>query len=261
MRKAFHILIWLVITTFLVFTIGFTSDKRAETKCKDIRIEIPDGENYRFFDNKDVERILGGNSLNLKGYTIGEINTRKIEEIFMKSSYVKKVEIYSTIDGVITIKIRQRIPVVRIITTGGATYYIDKDGYILPASTKFAPHILVASGDFNMGNQLRESMCLNKVEDKEFYKSWYDVLAIAKYINGVDFLKAQIVQLYLNSKKVFELIPRVGAHQIILGDSSELEHKFFKLEVFYKEGLKKEGWNKYQKIDLRFKNQVICTKR
>ena len=179
----------------------------------------------------------------------------------MKSSYVKKVEIFSTVDGVMTIKIKQRIPVVRVITSDGTTYYIDKDGYILPASRKFSPHILVASGDFNMGNQLKETLCLNEIEDKEYYKPWFDVLTLAKYINKVDFLKAQIVQMYLNSKKVFELIPRVGAHQIILGDASDLENKFFKLEVFYKEGLKKEGWNKYQKIDLRFKNQVICTKR
>jgi cell division protein FtsQ len=261
MKKAIQIFIWLAIGVFLVVTIGFTSDKRAELKCTDIRIEIPDGEIYRFFDDRDVERILGGNSLNLKGHVVAEINTRKIEEIFLKSSYVEKVEIFSTVDGVITIKIRQRIPVVRVITSGGATYYIDKDGYIMPASRKFAPHILVASGDFNMGNQLKETMCLNEIEDKNFYKPWFDVLTLAKYINKIDFLKAQIVQLYLNSKKLFELIPRVGAHQIILGDASDLENKFFKLEVFYKEGLKKEGWNKYQKIDLRFKNQVICTKR
>ncbi len=179
----------------------------------------------------------------------------------MKSSYVKKVEIYSTVNGVITIKIRQRIPVVRVITSGGVTWYIDKDGYILPASRKFVPHILVASGDFNMGNQLRETLCLNEVKDKDFYKAWFDVLNVANYIDNVDFLKAQIVQIYLNSNKIIELIPRVGAHQIILGDASDLENKFFKLEVFYKEGLKKEGWNKYQKIDLRFNNQVICTKR
>ena len=261
MRKVFHILIWLIIGVYLVLTIGFTSDKRAETKCTDIRVEIPDGEIYRFFDNKDVEGILGGYNLNIKGLTIEKINTRKIEEIFMKSSYVKKVEIFSTVDGVMTIKIKQRIPVVRVITSDGTTYYIDKDGYILPSSRKFSPHILVASGEFNMGNQLRETMCLNEIKDKEYYKPWFDVLTLAKYINKADFLKAQIVQMYLNSKKVFELIPRVGAHQIILGDASDLENKFFKLEVFYKEGLKKEGWNKYQKIDLRFKNQVICTKR
>ena len=171
------------------------------------------------------------------------------------------MEIYSTIDGVVTIRIRQRIPLVRVITSGGGTWYIDKDGYILPASRKFAPHILVASGDFNMGHQLRETMCLNEVKDKDFYKPWIDVLTVTNYINKVDFLKAQIVQIYLNSKNIIELIPRVGAHQIILGDASDLENKFFKLEVFYKEGLKKEGWNKYQKIDLRFNNQVICTKR
>jgi cell division protein FtsQ len=261
MRKALQILIFVCIAAYLVIALGFADSKRAERKCNEIRVIIPDGELYQFFDNKDVERIIRGNGLDIKGYSISEINTRKIEEIFRKSSYVRKVEVFFTVDGVMNIRIRQRIPVVRIITDVGATYYIDKDGYILPASRKFAPHVLVASGDFNMGDQLRKTMCLNDLKDRDFYKSWTEALELAKYINNDDFLTSQIVQIYLNSKEIFELIPRVGAHQIIIGDASDLENKFFKLEVLYKEGLNNEGWNKYQKIDLRFKNQIICTKR
>ena len=252
---------WIALGTYLFIALGFTEEKRAERKCMDIDIDIPEGELYRFFNKKDVERIIQGNGLNIKGYSIDEINISKIENILRKSSYVKKVDVFFTVDGVMTIRIKQRIPVVRIITSGGATYYIDKDGYILPASRKFAPHILVANGDFNMGEQLRESMNLNEIKDKDFYKQWFDVLELAKYIENDDFLKSQVVQVYLNSKKIFELIPRVGAHQIIIGDATDLDSKFFKLEVLYKEGLKSEGWNKYQKIDLRFKNQIICTKK
>ncbi len=261
MRNVFQILILLFFGAYLVIALGFTADKRAGTKCKDIMVEIPDGEQYRFLDNNDIQKILAENHVNVKGIILTDINTHDIEELFAKISYVKKVEIYTTIDGVLTIKIMQRKPIIRIITSGGSTWYIDKDGFILPASRKFVPHILVANGDFNMGNQLRETLSLSEVEDKVFYKSWFDALTLAKFINEDDFLSAQVVQLYLNSKNNFEIIPRVGAHQIVLGDASELKNKFFKLEVFYKEGLKNIGWNKYQKIDLRFKNQIICTKR
>jgi cell division protein FtsQ len=138
---------------------------------------------------------------------------------------------------------------------------MDSEGFAMPASRKYTPHILVANGDFNMGNQLTASMSLGKVSDTKFYKPWKDALALALYINEDDFLRAQILQIYLNSKNEFELIPRIGAHQIILGDASGLEGKFFKLEVFYREGLRNVGWNNYQKIDLRFKNQVVCSKR
>ena len=261
MRKVFHILIWLSLGAYMVLVLGFTDSKRSERKCTDIRVVIPDGDLYHFVDNDDVERILLSNSLRIKGSLIDEINTGKIEDIFRKSSYVKKVDVFFTLDGVMTIRIRQRVPVVRIITSGGTTYYIDKDGYILQGSRKFSPHLLVANGDFNMGDQLRKTMCIDSISDKDFYKPWSDVLKLAQYINADDFLKSQVVQVYLDSKNVFELIPRVGAHQIVIGDASDLEAKFFKLEVLYREGLNSEGWNKYKKIDLRFKNQIICTKK
>lgn len=261
MKKIYQILVFLLLTSYLVIAIGFTSDRRSEIKCSGISVVISESDEYRFFDKKDVERLLAANSVNVKGKVISEINTLKMEEIFRKSSYVKKVEIFTTVDGILNIKIRQRIPVIRIITSGGSTWYMDKDGYVFPGNRKFTPHILVASGDFNMGNQLRESMCLHETSDRTFYKPWFDALTLAEYINNNDFLKAQIVQLYLNSGNQFEIIPRVGAHQIILGDASDLDNKFFKLEVFYKEGLNVIGWNKYQKIDLRFKNQVVCSKR
>jgi len=261
MKRVLQILIFILLVTYLVVALGFTSDRLEEIKCSGIKIDIPASDKNNFLDSSDIERILSNNGITVKGKAIREVNTRKIEELFRKNAFVKEVEIFSTVDGILTIRIKQRIPVVRIITSGGSTWYIDNDGYILPASRKFTPFILVANGDFNMGTQLRETMSLGKVSDKKFYKPWNDVLALVRYINSNDFLKAQVVQIYLNSKNEFEMIPRVGAHQIIIGDTSDLESKFEKLELFYREGLRNVGWNKYQKIDLRFKNQVVCSKR
>jgi cell division protein FtsQ len=82
-----------------------------------------------------------------------------------------------------------------------------------------------------------------------------------KYISEDKFLSSQIVQIYYNGSGDFELIPRVGAHQIIFGDIKDYQLKFMKLKVLYEEGLKYEGWNKYVMINLKYKNQVICTKR
>jgi cell division protein FtsQ len=162
---------------------------------------------------------------------------------------------------VLSIKVHQRTPVVRVIAYNGAGYYMDKDGYIMPASRKFTPYLLVANGSFFVGDQFKRSACLDSIADKNFYRPWFELLELAHFINASTFWSSQIVQLYLNTNQDFEIIPRVGAHQIILGRAEGYETKFSNLEILYDEGLKKEGWNNYQKIDLRFKNQVICTKR
>jgi len=70
-----------------------------------------------------------------------------------------------------------------------------------------------------------------------------------------------IEQLYINKKSEFELIPKIGNHTILFGDIKEMKDKFEKLIAFYKQGISKSGWNKYKTINLKFKNQVVCTKK
>jgi cell division protein FtsQ len=81
------------------------------------------------------------------------------------------------------------------------------------------------------------------------------------YIRSDKFWEAQIVQIYVNGKGEFELIPRVGAHIIEFGKAEDIEEKFEKLWILYNEGFYNTGWNQYDKISLKYKNQAVCTKR
>mgnify|MGYP000956836569 FL=1 len=46
-----------------------------------------------------------------------------------------------------------------------------------------------------------------------------------------------------------------------MSNKENYKKKFRNLRAFYLQGLNNVGWNKYEKISLRFDNQVICTKR
>ncbi|MCC6689974.1 MAG: hypothetical protein IT235_00435, partial [Bacteroidia bacterium] len=89
-----------------------------------------------------------------------------------------------------------------------------------------------------------------------------DLFELAKYITADEFWKAQIEQVYVNADNELELIPRVGNQRIILGDITEMDQKFKKLLIFYRQGLNPTGWwNKYSVINLKFKNQIVCTRK
>jgi cell division protein FtsQ len=88
-----------------------------------------------------------------------------------------------------------------------------------------------------------------------------DIIAMASYIAGDPFWNAQIVQVYVNREGEFELVPRVGAQIILFGDGSQIRQKFFKLETLYREGFRQKRWNHYEIINLKYNNQVICTKK
>ena len=87
-----------------------------------------------------------------------------------------------------------------------------------------------------------------------------DLFALANYIIADDFLEAMIEQIYVNKRREFVLIPKIGNQSIIFGKYLDVEDKFFRLKTFYKKGMSREGWKKYHSIDLRFKGQVVCEK-
>jgi cell division protein FtsQ len=67
---------------------------------------------------------------------------------------------------------------------------------------------------------------------------------------------------HLNNEKEFELYPAVGNQKILFGKATDIAEKFEKLKIFYNEGLNKtDNWNKYSTINLKYKNQVVCTKK
>jgi cell division protein FtsQ len=87
------------------------------------------------------------------------------------------------------------------------------------------------------------------------------LLEMADLIQSDPFWDSQIVQVYVNGKGEYELIPRVGSHIILLGTGEQIETKFFKLRTLYEEGFSRQGWNQYEIINLKYDKQVICTKR
>jgi cell division protein FtsQ len=60
--------------------------------------------------------------------------------------------------------------------------------------------------------------------------------------------------------KEIEMIPKLGADAILIGDKTNLKEKLRKLKLFYLKGLPQSGWKEYALINLKFHDQLICTK-
>jgi cell division protein FtsQ len=261
LKIVFKILFWVAISFYLIVALGFTSHSKKGIICTEVKVIIEDSLNRMFYTKSDIQSILKKGNIKSLGHPVSEINTRKLEELFKGKSYIRSVDIYTSMDGTLAVRIKQRDPFLRVITAEGKSCYIDKEGYFMPESRNYTHYVMVANGHFSGYNQLMGVECMDSIKNPDNYKEWFDLIYLVKMLNKDDFLKSQIVQIYRNKQGHFELFPRVGAHQIILGDVSDLEEKLENLSILYKEGLAFEGWNKYDKIDLRYKNQVVCTKR
>ena len=82
-----------------------------------------------------------------------------------------------------------------------------------------------------------------------------------EYINHDNFWSAEIDQLYVDDEDEIDLIPRLWNHVVHLGTVENYEGKLRNLQTFYEKVMPEVGWNKYETIDLEYKDQIVCRKR
>jgi cell division protein FtsQ len=128
--------------------------------------------------------------------------------------------------------------------------------------SQYAAFTLVANGHITEPFQISVSRNLYPSSKDTILRPniIYDLYKLALYIDNNDFWRSQIQQVYVNERQDMLLIPRVGSHTIIFGKSDNMDMKFNKLKLMYK-AFNVIGWNKYKTINLKYNNQVICTKR
>ena len=253
MNQAINIGLKVLAFAFLLFIIGFVIQKKKSLTCKNVKIEIVGDENGFKGLKNEIEKTLKADGYDeLNGIKLSAIDLNKIEQMVEKNPFVKNAEVFSTLGGVINIKIEQRIPLVRIINIKGNSFYTDELGRKMPLMKNSMQHILVANGF------IVESFDSQKTVLSPMAKS---IVFTANKIAKDSVINAMCEQLYVNRNLEIEMVTRLGDHLVVLGDTTDLEEKFKKLTAFYREGYKVEDLNKYKSIDLKFKGQVVCKKR
>jgi len=53
------------------------------------------------------------------------------------------------------------------------------------------------------------------------------------------------------------IFPQVGDERIEFGKPDDVQEKFRKLMIFYKEILPRMGWNKYDRVNLEYEGQIV----
>jgi cell division protein FtsQ len=148
--------------------------------------------------------------------------------------------VYLSVNGTLGAKIKQRTPIARIANKDA--FYIDSEGKAMPLSKVSAARVPFVEG---------------KV-DKKALKNVY---TLAKYIADDDFLKKNIVTIVQNENFTFNLKLRTNDFVVLFGKIENIEKKVSNLKAFYKKAVKDKTLNNYAKVDLKFTNQVVCTKK
>ena len=170
------------------------------------------------------------------------INTDKIETELKKNEMIARVEAYKTPSGIIKLEVEQKIPILRVISSRG-NFYVDNLGTTMPVSFRYVADVPLVSG----------------YVEKELAIT--DLYKFALFLQENEFWNNQIEQIYVHPDNEVELIPRVGNHRIVLGSFDNFEEKLDNLRLFYDKVVPKTGWEKYSILNLKYKDQIVCTKR
>lgn len=253
MKINFNIKRELKITAILavVFVlIAFSERKQGSVSVKDIVIKIENIEGNQFIDESDIVDLMQLDEENLKGASLDKLNLKQIETRIKMNRFVKDAQLYSDLKGNLVVKATLRRPVARLIRNDGPDGYIAEDGTVMPVSDKFTTRVVLISGSYIGGLLQLEN--LNKNEETKKLMTMLDM------IREDDFWRAQIAQLDIDSKGHINIMPQIGGQIIEFGVANNLETKFKKMRIFYKEILPQRGWNTYKRVNLEYEGQIIA---
>jgi cell division protein FtsQ len=243
--KPVRILSVAVATLMLAYIIAMTvffKDSRQDSMCKKVVITLQDDKSMRFISEATIEATLKQAGLDPTGQLMSKINTDKIEKELLRNEMLDRVHAYKTPSGIIRLDVKQKKPVLRVMGLEGS-FYVDSKGSLMPVSRRYAAHVPVATG------YVRKESAVT------------DLYKFALFLQEDEFWNSQIEQIYVHPDRDVELVPRVGEHRILLGTLDNFREKLDNLRLFYEQAIPKVGWEKYSIINLKFKNQIVCTKK
>ena len=249
LKRIFLALLWLSLSFGTAFLMAKGYNKKGEKKCTGINIEILGSGTVSFTDKNDVLALINKNNEGkITGRLISSFDIQKLESELLKDVWLKKADLYFDNNEVLNVRILEREPFARLFTTGGESFYIDDSIAILPLSSRHTARLPVFTGF--QGNLTR----LNKADSNLLVS----IKKMGAYILKDTFLMSMIDQIDINSFNQFELIPKMGDQIVLFGDTSQMEQKFKKFNLFYTKVIPIYGWNKYSKIDLQYNNQLVA---
>ena len=251
--KSTKILKWVKIAVLpLVFlsAISFVGKQQGSKIISKIDIAIDNHYESYFIDENDIMNMITENgNKRLTGVPFNQVNLKAIEMNVSQHKFVQNAEVYKDLQGTLVVNVEQSIPIARVIQTDGPDAYISDKGHVLPVSEKFTARVMVIGGEYTP-ELVKKDLPLDSAS--------FMIFDLLQYIEKDKFWKTQIAQLDIDKTGDITLYPQVGKQIIEFGRAEDIHEKFNKLNIFYKQILPQKGWNAYERVNLKFKDQIVC---
>ncbi|MGO4904529.1 cell division protein FtsQ/DivIB [Flavobacterium sp. W20_MBD1_R3] len=229
----------LLMFVVVIFLFSFTSDRNNNRKLtKSVVVFV--GDNAPFVRQETVNKLLIENKREASSIQKLNLDLNKLESTLDAQPMIEKSHVFVTIDGVLKAVVKQKNPIARFFGDKGS-FYIDFEGNRMPLSTNFTARVPLVSGDLNKKNN-------------------EDLTGLLRMVYDDEFLKKNIIGIQIMPNGSLKMLNRNFDYQIDFGKLKNVERKFKNYKAFFQKAVLDSSLYKYKKIDLRFTEQVVCTK-
>lgn len=243
-------LVWLIIFSLTGLTFLTAMLSRQDARLPEINIEIePLQDGGRMLTEADIRQLLKKTHAVSSASELTAESLAEIERVVRAHPAVDQADVYVDTRSQVRIRVTQPEPLLRIVDSRGANYYLDKEVQRIPVSTCHTSRVVVATGAIPF---YRDSL---QAHPEHILTQ---LVRLGQALGEDEFLDALIEQIDVRQGEIY-LIPKMGDFKFLLGDTRDLEDKLDLLKLFYEKILPAKGWNRYGIINLSYKGQIVCT--
>jgi cell division protein FtsQ len=241
------VLLWAGIGTGMTFLLVAGIGQRNKERLRAYTIEVKGGTHGTFLTKENIEELLQLYTAGVQGELLSGFNLRAVESKIQQHPFIRKAQLYFDNQDVLHLLVQEKIPVARLFTKSGSSFYIDELGFPMPLALSKTVKLPVFTG-LPDGAHLRkkDSLLLSQIK------------TAAQIIVADSFWSSQVAQLDFTPAGDWEMVPVVGDHVVKLGNLDQMEEKLRRIWIFYEQVIAKVGWSRYRSIDVRFEGQVVA---
>ena len=234
----------------LAVSIGLVEKNYRSRTCTAINVNISNQYQNYFINESDVIDLLtDGGDRQIVGAAFEDLDLKQLESSLLDTKFVHNAEVFKNLEGTLTINIDQSRPIARLMSKKLNDRYISSDGKVLPLSKRYTARVVLIDGTF------ADNASLYDLTEKAMDRQLMDLLY---FIDSDPFWKAQIAQLNIDKKGNIKMHTQVSKQVVEFGKPENIENKFNRLKIFYKDILPAKGWNSYKRVSVKFNDQIVC---
>lgn len=242
-KTVFKSILCVVLLGYVAFAFAFVHEENAKRVCNGIDLRIVGNSLPDSVLHQGVNSQLAKYKHKLKGERLESIDLQKLEDYLSNFSNFESVECSVNPDSRLRITIVPIKAEVRVFTDKGPSFYLNRYGKRIEADAEFFVDVPVLI-----------------VPDK-YSSSMQSAMSVIRYIASDPDLGPLIAAYKLDGPNDIILIPRLHGHVVNFGDSTRLAQKKAALLTAYRKVLPAKGWNTYDTISVKFKDQIVATRR